>query len=73
MLMPVPTFALANVKVGVPVRETTSGEITPTKEAVPVAVAAVVRLYTLFAPVRPVTVKVAAVIFLDVKLGWINV
>ncbi len=68
MLMPFATFALANVYTGVPVKVTTSGEIMPLKAAVPVAVAAVVRLYTLLLPVNPVTVKATAVIFAD-KVG----
>ena len=57
MLTGVPTFALANVNVGVPVKVTTSGEITPLNAAVPVAVAAVVLSYALLLPVNPVTVN----------------
>jgi hypothetical protein len=42
MAMPIPTFAEAKVKVGVPAKVTSSAFIIPCKTAVPVALAVVV-------------------------------
>ena len=59
--MPVPTLALANVYTGVPPNVTASPEITPNSPAVPLAVAAVVRLYSRLTPVKPLIVNALAV------------
>ena len=72
MVIPVPTFAEAKVKTGVPDKLTSSAPITPDKVGVPVAVAAVVPSYTLSSPVSPTTVNSAAVISAD-KVGWVSV
>ena len=60
--MPVPTFAEANTNTGDPPSDTSSPVSTPTKVAVPLAVAAVVPSYTLLSPVSPVMVNSFAVI-----------
>ena len=57
IVIPVPTFTLAKVKTGVPLKVTVWSESTPTKVAVPEVVAAVVASYTLLFPVIPVIVK----------------
>ena len=69
---PVPTPALENAKAGVPPKVTSSSEITPTREAAPVTVAAVVPSYTLSPPVRPLTVNTFAVMF-AINVGWVSV
>ena len=70
--MPVPTVLCPKVKTGVPARLTTSPVSTPLKDAVPVAVAAVVPSYSLLAPVRPVIVNAFAVMS-ALKLGCVKV
>ena len=53
--MPVPTFALTKVNVGVPDKVTwpSSPDTTPVSTAVPLTVAAVVPSYNLVTPVSP--------------------
>ena len=57
MVIPVPTLALAKVKTGLPPKLTPSAPMIPERASVPVAVAAVVPLYTLFSPAIPVMVN----------------
>ena len=57
----------------VPERVTTSVPTTPLKVGVPVNEAAVVLSYTLFDPVKPVTVNEAVVIFPVNPLGCVKV
>ena len=71
MPMLVPTPACAKVNVGLPAKVTTSDPTMPLNAAVPVAVAAVVPLYSLFTPVRPVIVSALPVMF-ALKLGWVK-
>ena len=60
--MSVPTFGLANVKVGGPTKLTSSPASTPESDGVPDAVATVLPSYTLSSPVSQVIVSVACVI-----------
>ena len=57
MVMSVPTFGLANVKVGGPTKLTSSPASTPESDGVPDAVPTVLPSYTLSSPVRPVIVN----------------
>ena len=71
-MIPVPTLADAKVNTGLPPKLTSSPVSTPTKVAVPVALAAVVSSYTLSSPVRPVMVNALAVMSAD-KVGCVSV
>ena len=70
--MPVPTSALAKVKMGVPLKLTSSVTTTPLNEVVPDAVATMVSSYSLLSPVRPVTVTAFEVMSAD-SVGWVKV
>ena len=72
IVIPVPTFALAKVNTGLPLRLTSSPPTTPTNVAVPLAVAAVVPSYTLLSPVSPVIVTDSPVISAD-SVGCVKV
>ena len=72
MALPVPTFASAKLRTGVPPKLTTSGDTTPTSAAVPVVVAVVVLSYTLLAPVNPDMVKFFAVMLAVNPVGWVK-
>ena len=63
IVIPVPTFAEANVNTGDPPRITSSAPMIPVSVAVPVAEAVVVPSYGLLSPVNPTIVNSAAVIF----------
>ena len=73
--MPLPTWALAKVKTGVPDKITcpSSPDTIPESAAVPLTVAAVVPSYTLVTPLRPLMLKAFAEIVAVKPVGWVSV
>ena len=70
--IPIPTFSLAKVNIGLPPKDTSSPDSTPLKPAVPLAVAAVVLSYALSIPVNPVMVSSLLVISAE-SVGCVRV
>ena len=69
----VPADLVANAAVAVPARVTVSLVMIPFSAAVPVRDALVVRSYSLFAAVIPVTVSSLAVTSAVSPVGWVRV